>query len=78
MNITPEELLRLQAVDNRERERMWEQTRVIVAALYDVNTKRKVKPTDIIRLSIDEVKYSVEISDEEIEKTLTAWGLKKN
>jgi hypothetical protein len=56
---------------HRHIERQWEQTRIIVGALTGK------KPSNLINLDLDNMsKPEVDLSQEEIDKTIKAWGLK--
>jgi hypothetical protein len=57
-------------------ERQWEQTRFIASILINTNSKTKVKPTDIVPLSIDGEKKQRTISEQEKELIRKNW-LKK-
>ncbi|MFO8021529.1 MAG: hypothetical protein R6U65_03610 [Perlabentimonas sp.] len=59
----------------RERERQWEQTRLMVATMYNASgrAKRRVKPQDIITLDIDHKSRRIEYDQELIEKIMKAW-----
>ena len=46
---------------------------MIVAAQYDCHSKKRVKPTNIIKLSFDGKHRKVDIEQELIEKVLKAW-----
>lgn len=59
----------------RKSERIWEQTRLLVASQYNASghVKRRVKPKDIIELSFDNKVKRFEYDEEYIRKALEAW-----
>ena len=75
LRTTPAELYRMQLHSQRKLERQWEKDRIIIASIINGYSKRKVKPRDVIQLELDKKRVGIEITKEEIDKTLKAWGL---
>jgi len=65
----------MQLHSQRKLERQWEKDRIIIASIINGYSKRKVKPRDVIQLELDKKRVGIEITKEEIDKTLKAWGL---
>ena len=60
----------------RQIERRLDNTRRIMATMVNLWSKRKIKPTDLMKLSIDEVKYDYKkLSLEEVKEISDKWPL---
>ena len=74
-NEPPYKFLVMQLHRHRQIERKWEHTRLLAASQYNAsgNTKRRIKPKDIIYLDIDKKVNRIELDQETIDRVLEAW-----